>query len=72
MAIFDAKLNKGQFELLNYLNTYATKDKPGVEVKPEWFVQNQISIDELYSLVNKKMIEVHGNEIELTKKEHSH
>lgn len=54
MAIFDAKLNKGQFELLNYLNTYATKDKPGVEVKPEWFVQNQISIDELYSLVNKK------------------
>ena len=68
MAIFDAKLNKGQFELLNYLNTYATKDKPGVEVKPAWFVQNQISIDELYSLVNKKMIEVHGNEIELTKK----
>lgn len=68
MAIFDAKLNKGQFELLNYLIMHATKDKPGVEVNTDWFVSNKISIDELYSLVNKKMIEVHGNEIELTKK----
>ena len=68
MAIFDAKLNKGQFELLNYLMMHTPKDKPGVEVRTDWFVQNQISIDELYSLVNKKMIEVHGNEIELTKK----
>ena len=68
MAIFDTKLNRGQFELLNYLIMHSSKEKPGVEVRTEWFVENKISIDELYSLVNKKMIEVHGNEIELTKK----
>lgn len=68
MAIFEAKLNKGQFELLNYLIMHSTKDRPGVEVSTDWFVDNKISIDELYSLVNKKMIEVRGNEIELTKK----
>ena len=68
MAIFEAKLSKEQFELLNYLITHVENDRTGVEISAEWFRVNNIAIDEVYSLSNKKMIEVHGNEIILTKK----
>lgn len=68
MAIFEAKLSKEQFELLNYLITNSDETKMGVEISANWFQENNIAIDEVYALTNKKMIEVHGNEIILTKK----